>query len=223
MSVLLRDLLAKTNLPHETYHIPEYGGQWAPSPSLPATHVTFRYFGGGDYSGDTLMAQANREYLLGTIDKEHREMVKEWEAHWSFWFVTFAFPLDTPMPESVATAILDAVQESEDYPILDEDRYSELEIEMHTSNWDNYGWWDALRAITGAFGEDDVSEAAYSAMKGDPYGEVGDRLRCALEGDNGVEMEYPGATSLWPDPITKLKWTKEQAHAVLLGGKEEAA
>lgn len=104
------------------------------------------YAGGSDYSGGTV-TKANYDTFLEMKNEENLEpFILELTGHHSSYGI--AIRLDKG---EVPQELLDAVEQLEDYPILDEEHLSEVEMEREGEDWESWGRSDWLRALRAEF------------------------------------------------------------------------
>jgi hypothetical protein len=180
--------------------------RWPERNPAKATHVYFESFGGGDYVGDDLMAQANREYVLQELNSEAKEVFSESVPHLDYGYANFVLPLDVELDREQWELFVEEVRYTvEQYPSLDDDRLSTLEMECESAAWKDYGAHDTLRALRSKYGElidnDALLSSAMALAYADPYGLFGQRLWSRLTENDSGWRETPGSTWIYPDPL----------------------
>lgn len=106
-------------------------------------YVTPSYFVSGDYIGEGALGRSNRRVLL---DELAEFCGKEfWPVYGSYSYsgVVFRRDADERVPE-----IRELFERLNGYSVLDEDDWSELEMEEERDDWDNYGRGDFRRWLT---------------------------------------------------------------------------
>lgn len=96
-----------------------------------------KYFGSGDYVGTSLQ-RSNREVFL----KKYGELEGVYEVYGDYSYNSVAIRLDKITPEMIEElAVLD------DYPLIDDEHHSNLEMEMEMDDWQCYGEREAKKEV----------------------------------------------------------------------------
>jgi hypothetical protein len=234
------DLLGR----YATFHrAPDTGSLWIVGPGSPATHVGYSAFSASDYVGDDILAASNRHaFLQGLRTHALRDLASEWEYRGDYGWQTLMIPLHEGAPAELWGALVSAVREAEDYPLLDESDYSDREWKNEEAAWKDYGAWDLVRHIREHMPEPaaDASEAdrlywdlldsALDDVRSDPYGEFGQRLWAAVREVGHCERETPGSAVLYPEPFTGrhmqnhgARWTLADVARILFATDDDTA
>ena len=107
------------------------------------TYFSLDYFVYGDYTGD-LVNKANHEAMEEILNKEGIEYEVDQEAYSTY---SLLIPFSALENETVK----ETLEGLQDYPLIDEEKHSELEEELRQESWDSYGRQDFENALTETF------------------------------------------------------------------------
>jgi hypothetical protein len=171
----------------------EYGKDWTKGDYRSGISHVATFFEGSyrtDYKDLLIVAHTSANDMFGYDDavtvSNYRVLQDRWSelqglsrGPWSNVDV-IALEVDQPAPADL-TEVLDGLS---DYPIVDEQEWSNVEQEMVQEHWESYGKYDALNAVAKAIaiGADELTDAA---------GDIVNRL--TFEGilDYGCSGGYP--------------------------------
>lgn len=103
---------------------------------------TIEHAGGSDYSGGTV--EMSNYQVLEEMAEEDEEVANSLVFAYGGYGTFAAFiRLDRPVPEE----LIDVVSALANYPLLDEDHHSRLEMEMENDQWEAYGREDWRKAL----------------------------------------------------------------------------
>lgn len=136
-----------------------------------------KYFGSGDYVG-TSVQRSNREVFL----KKYGELEGVYEVYGDYSYNSLAIRLDKITPEMV-----EDFEGLEEYPVLDDEHHSNLEMEMEVDDWQCYGereFKDRLRKFSDAM--DDAMDSIEDGLLLELYFENKERTNSEWINESGT-------------------------------------
>lgn len=131
------------------------------------------YCGGSDGSGDSVTVANFR-----AIKKEFESWMEKgiWEYYGGYG--TYGLVYNPSMlPPEVLERLEEIIKKLDDYPVLDEDEWSQVEIEAQDEAWDNWVEWEFRRRIAQLFRDNNL----YFDYDGDDGGALYDFFRYMTE------------------------------------------
>jgi hypothetical protein len=150
---------------------------------------------GSDYSGGALV-RSNVESMLALIEEleeEHECEVPHFQASGGYGTFALFFVLDKEAPEEALAAIVAALESLESYPVLDEEHYTETEMQDEEEAWNSYAESDFVSELAERIGSPYLCEVDFDGAKidsDDLFRQVAEREN--LNGGTGVVHECEG-------------------------------
>ena len=150
---------------------------------------------GSDYNGGAL-ARSNFGSMLALIEEleeEHECSLPYFQAAGGYGTFALLFALDKEAPEEALAGIVGALESLDSYPVLDEEHYTETEMQDEEEAWKNYAERDFVSELEQSIGSPYLCEVDFDGAKidsGEFFRLVAEREN--LNGGTGVAHECTG-------------------------------